>query len=42
MLDPHVKREGIALAVTLAACYAGLVVLGAVLQLARHGAWPWQ
>lgn len=42
MLDPHVKKEGVILAVTLAACYAGLVVLGAVLQLAKHGAWPWQ
>lgn len=42
MLDPHVKKEGVALAVTLAACYAGLVALGAILQFAKHGAWPWQ
>lgn len=42
MLDPHVKKEGIILAVMLAACYAGLVVFAAVLHLARHGAWPWQ
>lgn len=42
MLDPHVKKEGVILAVTLAACYAGLVALGAILQFAKNGAWPWQ
>ena len=42
MLDPRVKKEGIAIVAFIVVGYALFAAFAAVLQFAIHGVWPWQ